>query len=105
MKTKKIKTIYISGPITGVDEYWKPFEEVDDILTAAGYTVLTPSRLPSGMSNAQYMRIDLATIDCADAVFFLPKFFESQGARLEWDYCQYIGKPCIYGLDMLEGVK
>lgn len=87
------KIVYIAGPITGVEEYWKAFEAAEEELTGQGYIVLTPSRLPKGLTNAQAMRTCLAMIDTADWVYFLPGSQESRGARLELDYCLYIGKP------------
>lgn len=86
------KVIYVAGPITGVPKYWEAFEQADDTLTGMGYTVLTPSRLPQGMSNAQYMRICLAMIDCADVVVFLHGHTDSKGCTVERKYCDYIGK-------------
>lgn len=91
MEEKKV--IYIAGPIAGVERYWEPFEAMEDELSALGYIPLSPSRLPTGMSNAQYMRICLAMLDSADAVIFLPGFERSEGARLERDYCFYTDKP------------
>jgi len=92
MNNKKI--IYISGPITGVKNYWLAFEKAEEQLS--DYIVLSPSRLPMGMSNAQYMRIDLAQIDTADVVYFLKGWENSKGARLEHAYCEYIGKEVLY---------
>ncbi len=92
--TDKKKVVYIAGPITGVEEYWKPFEKAEDNLTALGYIPLSPARLPQGMTNAQYMRICFAMIDSADAVLVLGGVY-SDGVQAEWDYCRYIGKPIV----------
>ena len=87
------KIVYIAGPITGVEKYWEAFEAAEEELRGKGYITLLPSRLPEGMTNAQYMRICLAMIDVADWVYFLPGSMKSRGARLELDYCLYTEKP------------
>ena len=92
--TEKRKVVYIAGPITGVKEYWKAFEKAEEDLTALGYISLSPAKQPQGMTNAQYMRICFAMIDCADAVLVLDGPY-SEGVQLEWNYCQYTGKPII----------
>ena len=35
-------------------------------------------------------------MDSADVVAFLPDYKQSEGARLEWAYCQYVGKQNMY---------
>lgn len=93
MEQKKV--VYISGPITGVENYWEPFEKAETLLEELGYIPLTPTRLPKGMTNEQYMRINFAMIDSADAVVFLPDWEKSHSAQIEKKYCHYIGKPKI----------
>ena len=39
------------------------------------------------------MRVCFAMIDIANAVVLLPDWYASQGARLEYEYCTYTGKP------------
>jgi nucleoside 2-deoxyribosyltransferase len=95
------KVIYIAGPITGVENYWEPFEKAEDEIESAGFIALTSTRLPRGMSNEQYMRICLAMIDSADAVLFLPDWYQSEGARVEQSYCAYVGKPHDTNLERL----
>ena len=89
----KKKVVYIAGPITGVPRYWEAFEKAEDDLSAAGFIPLSPARLPSGLSKAQYMRIDLAMLDSADAVLFLKGYSFSSGAMIEHTYCGYTDKP------------
>lgn len=93
MEQKKV--VYIAGPVTGVKNYWEAFEEAEDALSALGYIPLSPSRLPKGMTNAQYMRICFAMIDIADAVLFLEGWENSQGAALECMHCEYTEKPIV----------
>ncbi|MBR5862280.1 MAG: DUF4406 domain-containing protein [Bacteroidales bacterium] len=99
---KAEKIIYISGPITGVENYKEAFNKAEQELTAAGFLVLSPTCLPKGLSNGKYMRIDLAMIDCADAVLFLPDWDRSKGALVEFAYCSYTDKPCFYGTATLK---
>lgn len=81
--------VYIAGPITGVEKYWEAFEKAEDEILAIGCIPLSPSRLPVGLTEEQYMRISLATIDVVDAVYFLPGWAHSKGARLEYEYSAY----------------
>ena len=98
------KVIYIAGPITGVERYWEAFEKAEDELLGLGFIPLSPSRLPIGLRNDQYARINLASIDAADAVYFLPGWDESKGANLEMRYCLYTGKPTFTSLDFLADI-
>jgi len=91
------KVVYISGPITGVPNALDAFFAVETELINQGFTVLNPSRLPPGMTNEQYMTINFAMINAADAVYFMPGWENSRGATLERAYCEYTGKrvfPC-----------
>ena len=90
-KTAK-DTLFISGPITGVPEYWKAFKEAADFYRNHGFIVITPSDLPMGLDNADYARICLSMIDSVEWVAFLPGWENSPGAQLEHKYCEYVGK-------------
>lgn len=87
---------YIAGKITGDPNYHHKFNTGQKALEYEGYTVLNPADLPEGMRPADYMRICLAMIDCADVVAFLPDWLNSRGAILEYTYCEYIGKQTTF---------
>lgn len=98
------KVVYISGPITGKGDYRKDFERAEAELRSRGCIVLNPAKLPEGLTKAEYMRINFAAIDSADAVLLLPDWCTSPGASLEWMYCEYIGKPCSEDYDKIAEV-
>lgn len=87
--------IYIAGKITGDPDYKEKFFEMESKYIWKGYTVLNPATLPEGMAPGDYMRICFALIDTADLVAFMKDCDESEGAKLEYNYCRYIGKPII----------
>lgn len=80
-RPKPKKVVYLSGPITGVSQYWEPFEKADDKLTRHDVAVLNPSVHPQGMTNEQYMRICFSMIDSADLVLFLPGWLDRKQGR------------------------
>lgn len=84
--------IYIAGKITGDPNYKAKFEEAENFYKKKGYTVLTPTWMPTGMQPADYMRICFAMIDTADVVAFLPGYETSPGAQVELQYCFYVDK-------------
>ena len=87
--------VYIAGKITGDCDYREKFERAEQELARQGHVVLNPAVLPEGMSAADYMRICFAMIDVADRVVLLPDWQSSPGARLEKEYCRYIGKRMV----------
>ena len=103
MEEKKV--IYIAGPITGVEKYWEAFEKAEDELTARGYIVLTPTRLPWNLDDEKAMRIRLAMIEQADAVYFLPGWSKSTDSVLEMHHCKYFGKPHCVKLSALANLR
>ena len=87
---------YIAGKITGDRGYWHKFQRAQECLEDEGFTVINPAALPEGMRPADYMRICFAMMDSADVVAFLPDYNQSRGARLAWEWCQYVSKTTMY---------
>lgn len=97
-------TIYISGPITGRENYKAAFAKAREKLESAGTTVIDPTRHPEGLTKGQYMRYGFADIDAADGVLMLDGWPNSSGASMEHQYAQYTGKRVFYGIKtILEG--
>ncbi len=95
--------VYIAGKITGDENYKAKFKATADKLAKCGHIVLNPAVLPAGMEQADYMRICMAMLDSADYAVFLPDYQQSEGAMIEWNYCQRVGKIalCIANLKRL----
>lgn len=85
--------VYIAGKITGNPMYKEEFDFARKKLTERGHVVLNPASLPVGMSRADYMRICFAMIDTCDFALFLPNYKDSNGAKVERAYCEYVGIP------------
>ena len=102
--------IYLAGPMTGIKDWNKPeFDRVEQLLSAAGHTVLNPAShipkcRPEAISHAEYMKISFAMIDAAEALVLLPGWENSKGANLERDHADRNGLYCVtwasYGAEL-----
>lgn len=102
------KLIYISGKITGDDNYRTKFAMAEKRLIRDGYDVLNPvevgdrlDRLYLGAGLAaptwsEYMRKCLLAISDADALYMLRDWQESRGARLEHYIASELGIKIVY---------
>ena len=80
--------IYISGPITGTDDYMERFQAADDRIRAKGYTAVNPAaELACKDSNTttweEYMGEALKLLATADAIYMLKGWERSKGASIE----------------------
>lgn len=93
MYTKPI--CYLSGPITGRANAKEIFDNTASVLTGAGWVVLNPCVLPMGMTQEQYMHIDLAMLDKADVMILLDGYETSRGVSIELAHAAKEDKPVL----------
>lgn len=96
--------IYISGKITGDDNYKTKFAEAEKALAEKGFNVINPCKVGeyNFFSYEQFLHIDFALIDVADALFMLGDWKNSKGALREWHYAQLNGKTIIFQHELSE---
>ena len=84
--------VYISGPITGHDDYMWKFAEVEKHLADKGYNVANPAALnevmPKDASYEDYMTMCFQLLDICDAIYMLEGWQQSLGANREYGYAK-----------------
>mgnify|MGYP003307737872 CR=1 FL=1 len=81
--------IYISGPITGEPDFIKHFSEAERKLKGKGYQVLNPivwAKEGLKLEYDEYMTLDLAMLSICDAIYMLPGWANSKGAKTELNF-------------------
>ena len=82
--------IYISGAITGTDDYMERFAKAEKELTEQGYSVVNPakvnSQLPEDTSYEEYMKMCFCMLDMCDSICMLKDWEKSCGANRELGY-------------------
>lgn len=106
--------VYIAGPIAGYpDANRAAFEDAADRLRALGHVPINPHEVtpyehegdcPPGLPGGEaathnapcYMRTDITAMLTCDAIYLLPGWQKSEGARIE-----YLIAAHVCGLDVL----
>lgn len=94
------KTAFISGKVTGDDDYIQKFRLYEKECMRKGIVALHPALLPeSGFTYEQYMKMCRAMIDSCEAMIMCPDWQESSGAKVEHEYAKGLLMPIYYYSD------
>ncbi|MGN8763962.1 DUF4406 domain-containing protein [Hornefia butyriciproducens] len=100
---RRIKTTYISGPVSGLDreEAERRFRAAEKMIKERGEMPINPLGLcTDDMTYAECLREDIMTmLQSADKIYMLKGFEESPGADLELDVAEMCGLEVEYEED------
>lgn len=101
--------IYISGAVTGTDDYLERFAEAEIQLKAQGFEVINPAAvnalLPRSTTYGQYMYMSRILLSFCDGVFVLDGWEKSRGAKQEFAWSVLDNKKIYFEKDGLPEVQ
>lgn len=104
-KTIQQMRVYIAGKVSGLDRDRAElkFRSTETVLTEKSFEVINPLRLVQNQNEdwTKAMKICIAGMMTADAVYMLPDHVYSAGATIERSIALNIGMPLFYSLDEL----
>ena len=87
--------VYISGPITGTNDFEQRFEAAENNLKAQGYEVFNPAKcnlvMPGTATWEDYMKLCEAMLSCCDTIYMLRGWENSRGAVKEYHLAMAAG--------------
>lgn len=93
----KGKKVYISGPMTGIENYNRPAFNLAALeLHNMGAVVINPHRHPLGLEYEQYMAYAMLDVEHCDCVVCLAGYSKSPGAVREIAKAMELGKEIHY---------
>lgn len=98
---------YMSSDSNDIEKNIQLAEQHSIELWNRGFKVFSPHlntrnfEVKAKAEEEAYKELDMRMLQCCDAVFALPNWKESEGARAEIDEAKRLGKPIYYSLDKL----
>lgn len=100
------KRLYLSGPITGIENYEEIFQNATNKLLEMGFSVINPAPLyrvlPIDATYEEYMSVDLKFIDMVEGIVLLPGWEMSRGSNRELGYALASNKEIMYYNKMID---
>lgn len=82
--------VYISGPITGIEDYMENFDKAEKELKSVGFSVVNPakilSQMPENTEYEEYMDMSMMMLSMCDSIYMLKGWEKSTGANREYGY-------------------
>jgi hypothetical protein len=88
--------IYISGPITGIQDYKKRFAEAEELIKSIHAEPVNPANNPEGLTYREYIDIGMKQLMACDMICMLPGWQDSTGAYPEHRYAQAVDMPVLH---------
>lgn len=77
------KKVYLSGAISGKNDYHDDFEKWENFFLDKGYRVFNPVKQKEKERHEEYLKADLAQLMKCDFIFFVNDISSSKGAFVE----------------------
>lgn len=94
----KVNKIYISGAISTDPDYKRKFDCVEKMLKDKGFKVVNPTKHEKlGKTWVHYMKKDIKQMMDCDAIYLIPDYKTSNGAKIEKKLADDLGFYFING--------
>ena len=97
--------VYISGAITGTDDYMERFAKAEKELTDKGWSVVNPAKvnaqLPEDTNYEEYMKMCFCMLDMCGSICMLKDWEKSCGANRELGYSMAKKKTVFYEYELI----
>lgn len=92
--------IYLSGKVTGTEDYTERFATEEEFLRKQGHSVVNPVKvnamLPSDTTYDDYMAMSLCMLRTCQAIYMLSGYKDSPGAMTELAEAEKLNMPIFY---------